>query len=373
MTGSLTPAYVPPNPSMELSPEEIDLIMTILQPLRYAKNTLTVTAKKEWAIESTSVYSINVVLSTLRQIRTELSNVPSKKYPSDQTMDKIDKWITADRKKDVVTLSQKNALHELVKNADAEKLLIIESRLITEINKLIEKSIKHRDSLTPTFSDCPGMFPSGQNGEHYKNAIFDSFQWKSLNQALPPQLIGRATYMRVESILLSGVTRLNGMTKHDLAKYNFVFEYADTEEDFENLLSLLAKPINGNTDISPIDITTTVSRIRCCFRRPKDVLPHDVLIPGNPVLVPEEYMSDGISVQWDVFGLGRVHNVALTGFSDWRAATRFHNWNSMAGGVRRLKFVIFPTIPEALQSLRECSLLAAHTEFSPSLFLTSML
>lgn len=372
MSRSSTPA------SVELSPEEIDLIMTILQPLRYAKNTLTITQKKEWAIESTSVYSINVIVSTLRRIRTELSNVPSKKYPSDQ-IKIIDECIMAKRTK-AVTLSQKYALHELVKNADAEKLLIIESRLITEINKLIEKSIKHLDSLTPTFSDCPGMFPSEQNGAHYKNAIFKSFQWKSLNQAgfarpgdQPPQLTGCATYMRVESILLSGVTRLNGMTKHDLEKYNFVFRFADVEEEFENMLSLLAKPINGNKDISPIDITTTVARIRCCFRPPKDVLPHDVLIPGNPVLLPEEHMSDGISVQWDVFGLGNVHNVALTGFSDWRAATRLHNWNSMAGGARRLKFAIFPTISKALQSLRECSLLAAHTEFSPSRFLTSML
>lgn len=415
---SSTPAYVPPNPSMELSPEEIVLIDKVLEPLRHAKNTLTIATSELWAIDERDysgrrlgpVSSTDAVLYVLHKYRGE---VAAGRIPYDDLLYRVE-LLAASGPNEKKTVNQSRSLHQLVKNANAERLLIIEARLITEIHQLIQKFTAHLENLPFDFSDFPGLFLTEKQAKQYKKNIFDPIRWDEtkvkhsdiekfatmegaytfLRQGHNcPELVGRVDFMRVESVLLTGVTRLNNMSKHDLQKYGFVFRRLERADQFERLLSS-----STNTEHSPVDVTTTVVRIRDCTVPPHAVFPWksfadeaepDDLVrlhrqtmrtvndrggkgPVGPVLVPESHMSLGIRLQWHLFGSGIIRHATLEPWWSQPSAAR----SSEAEPVRLIDEITLPTFLEVLTKASQAGPgfhFAADVMFKPSLFLYSML
>lgn len=401
-------AQLPLHPSVKLSPEEMHLLMEILNPLRYARNTLTLGPHNNWmqsddrnqdSMFSGILPAVNGVLSVLHTYRCDVASGPD-------DVDLAFLFLEAARKirfslAVAPTDDQQKLLLDLINDADAEKLCVVEAYLIVEISKILKTFLEHLENLPATFSDFPGMFPSKKRIAELKKGIFNPVRWNDssgrdltsrflslestytyLRQGLDcPELIGSVMFLRVESFVMSGVTRLNGMTKHDLARYGF----ESPNDEFAKLIFSLRKPVNQDKRICPVDITTIVVRYKNCSRKPNEILPPEVLkyaeglrdLRGALVLVPEEHMSVGIRVQWHVFGFGNAYLSSL-----W--PHRLRDWSQSMSRESRLLFdITFQndtdfTCSSTASKLTEHSsqaheIFADEVTFLPSLFLYSML
>lgn len=370
-------------PSLELTSKEVSLLMTILEPIRYAQNTLTTDRNlNSWNRDNNGpVSSVNGVLLVLHTYRGVVAEEKSRGGTTDDyLLSRVEGSVmaAAGGVTPCWTKRQSQALHQLVW-LNAGKLLIIEARLITEINQIIQKFSRHLENLPCDFSDYPGGFFS-ENSKQHKKSIFNPMRWDEgkvqhsdvlkfatvagaytyLCQGNDcPELVGNVDFMRVESVLLSGVTRLNGMSKIDLQRWGFHFDLIycrEQAEQFERLLS---------SSTSPVDVTTTVLRIKYCSEPPLQVVKTDEV--NSPVFVPDEHMSLGTQVQWHVFGFGEKPNVSW-----WRQPLAAEQMNLS-------EKVTLPTFQNVLTQIQRdlangsTRLFLGGVRFRPGLFLISML